>query len=110
MSKSSYIAKIHSDLWHRYVFSLLTFSVLHVSPLQSLSKYVKVRVGSTKANEGGTLIDVVGTIRHPKYEQEPVPHADVALMKLAENLGKDKLLLNYIKNMLIIKGSLPQRF
>lgn len=48
---------------------------------------MKVRVCSERAHEGGTLIDVVGAVRHPKFEEEPVPHADVALVKLAENIG-----------------------
>ncbi|CAD0205125.1 unnamed protein product [Chrysodeixis includens] len=60
--------------------------VLHVSPLKKLGKYVKVRVGSSKPHEGGTLVDVIGAVRHPKFEEEPVPHADVALLKLSENL------------------------
>ncbi|KOB73735.1 Trypsin-related protease, partial [Operophtera brumata] len=50
--------------------------VLHVSPLKSLSKYVKVRVSTPRAHEGGNLIDVIGAVRHPKFEEEPVPHAD----------------------------------
>ncbi|XP_026728171.1 trypsin-4-like isoform X2 [Trichoplusia ni] len=60
--------------------------VLHVSPLKTLGQYVKVRVGSSKPHEGGTLLDVIGAVRHPKFEEEPVPHADVALLKLSENL------------------------
>nr|XP_021192247.2 trypsin 3A1 [Helicoverpa armigera] len=60
--------------------------VLHVSPLKTLGQYVKVRVGSARPHEGGTLVDVVGAVRHPKFEEEPVPHADVALLKLSENL------------------------
>ncbi|XP_026750660.2 trypsin 3A1-like [Galleria mellonella] len=60
--------------------------VLHVSPMKSLGKYVKIRVGSVRPHEGGILVDVVGAVRHPKFEEEPVPHADVALLKLAENL------------------------
>ncbi|CAK1591193.1 unnamed protein product [Parnassius mnemosyne] len=63
--------------------------VLHVSPLKTLSKFVKVRVGSPRVHEGGVLMDVVGAVRHPKFEEEPVPHADVALLKLAENLEFD---------------------
>ncbi|XP_022818570.1 trypsin-like [Spodoptera litura] len=60
--------------------------VLHVSPLKTLGQYVKVRVGSSRPHEGGTLVDVAGAVRHPKFEEEPVPHADVALLKLAENI------------------------
>ncbi|XP_013191657.2 putative trypsin-6 [Amyelois transitella] len=64
--------------------------VLHVSPIKSLGKYIKIRVGSSKPHEGGQLVDVVGAVRHPKFEEEPVPHADVALLKLAENLEFNK--------------------
>lgn len=49
---------------------------------------MKVRVGSTRPHEGGILVDVAGAVRHPKFEEEPVPHADVALLKLKENLRK----------------------
>lgn len=61
--------------------------MLHVAPLKALGEFVKVRVGSAMAHEGGVLLDVIGAIRHPKFEEEPVPHADVALLKLSENLG-----------------------
>ncbi|KAM3956723.1 trypsin-4 [Aphomia sociella] len=70
--------------------------VLHVSPMKSLGRYVKIRVGSDRPHEGGTLVDVVGAVRHPKFEEEPVPHADVALLKLAENLEFSKY-VNLIK-------------
>ncbi|OWR46003.1 Serine protease similarity trypsin family [Danaus plexippus plexippus] len=60
--------------------------VLHVAPMKTLGQYVKVRVGSAQAHEGGLLVDVAGAVRHPKFEEEPVPHADVALLKLTENL------------------------
>ncbi|XP_038218615.1 trypsin-1-like [Zerene cesonia] len=60
--------------------------VLHVSPMKTLGQYVKVRVGSPRPHEGGVLMEVAGAVRHPKFEEEPVPHADVALLKLAENL------------------------
>ncbi|KAJ8710067.1 hypothetical protein PYW07_009433 [Mythimna separata] len=60
--------------------------VLSVSPLKSLGQFVKVRVGSARPHEGGSLLDVAGAVRHPKFEEEPVPHADVALLKLSENL------------------------
>ncbi|XP_034826583.1 uncharacterized protein [Maniola hyperantus] len=60
--------------------------VLHVSPMKTLGKFVKVRVGSAQPHEGGQLVDVSGAVRHPKFEEEPVPHADIALLKLAENL------------------------
>ncbi|KAJ2941374.1 hypothetical protein O0L34_g3577 [Tuta absoluta] len=60
--------------------------VLHVSPMKTLSRYVKVRVGSARVHEGGQLVDVTGAVRHPKFEEEPVPHADVALLKLSSNL------------------------
>lgn len=56
--------------------------------MKTLGQYVKVRVGSARAHEGGTLVDVAGAVRHPKFEEEPVPHADIALLKLTENLGK----------------------
>ena len=55
--------------------------------MKTLSQYVKVRVGSAHPHEGGTLVDVAGAVRHPKFEEEPVPHADIALLKLVENLG-----------------------
>ncbi|CAG5054994.1 unnamed protein product [Parnassius apollo] len=64
--------------------------VLHVSPLKTLGQFVKVRVGSSRVHENGELMDVVGAVRHPKFEEEPVPHADVALLKLAENLEFDE--------------------
>ncbi|RVE50023.1 hypothetical protein evm_005229 [Chilo suppressalis] len=70
--------------------------VLHVSPMKTLGQFVKVRVGSHRAHEGGTLVDVAGAVRHPKFEEEPVPHADVALLKLAENLEFSNL-VNLIK-------------
>ncbi|KAL4716419.1 hypothetical protein ACJJTC_015847 [Scirpophaga incertulas] len=70
--------------------------VLLVSPMKTLGKYVKVRVGSAKPHEGGRLVQVTGAIRHPKFEEEPVPHADVALLKLAENLKFDNV-INLIK-------------
>ncbi|XP_039745541.1 hypodermin-A-like isoform X2 [Pararge aegeria] len=60
--------------------------VLHVAPMKTLGRYVKVRVGSAHPHEGGQLVDVAGAVRHPKFEEEPVPHADIALLKLAENL------------------------
>ncbi|XP_052745016.1 hypodermin-A isoform X2 [Bicyclus anynana] len=60
--------------------------VLHVAPMKTLGKYVKVRVGSAHPHEGGELVDVAGAVRHPKFEEEPVPHADIALLKLSENL------------------------
>lgn len=62
---------------------------------------MKVRVGSARAHEGGQLVDVVGAVRHPKFEEEPVPHADVALLKLAENLGK--LILLTKENIIEVK-------
>lgn len=61
--------------------------------MKSLARYVKVRVGSVKAHEGGELVDVIGAVRHPKFEEEPVPHADVALLKLEKNLGESNNLL-----------------
>ncbi|XP_013182809.1 PREDICTED: trypsin-like isoform X2 [Papilio xuthus] len=64
--------------------------VLHVAPLKALGEFVKVRVGSAMAHEGGVLVDVIGAVRHPKFEEEPVPHADVALLKLSENLEFDE--------------------
>ncbi|XP_026332678.1 trypsin-like [Hyposmocoma kahamanoa] len=64
--------------------------VLHVSPMKTLHKYVKVRVGSSRPHEGGQLMEVVGAVRHPKFEEEPVPHADIALLKLADNLEFNK--------------------
>ncbi|CAB3249763.1 unnamed protein product [Arctia plantaginis] len=70
--------------------------VLHVSPLKNLGKYVKIRVGSTRPHEGGILVDVEVAVRHPKFEEEPVPHADVALLKLKENLPLGTL-VNIIK-------------
>ncbi|XP_075985360.1 trypsin-1-like [Anticarsia gemmatalis] len=66
--------------------------VLHVSPLRSVGHFVKVRVGSAFPHEGGLLIDVAGVVRHPKFEEEPVPHADVALLKLAENVPFGKFI------------------
>ncbi|XP_028040514.1 trypsin-like [Bombyx mandarina] len=60
--------------------------VLQVSALKSLKNYVKLRVGSALPHEGGVLVDVEGVVRHPKFEEEPVPHADVALLKLSTNL------------------------
>lgn len=64
--------------------------------MKTLHKYVKVRVGSSRPHEGGQLMDVVGAVRHPKFEEEPVPHADVALLKLADNLGKFLIDINQI--------------
>lgn len=58
---------------------------------------MKVRVGSSSALEGGHLVDVVGAVRHPKFEEEPVPHADVALLKLDENLGKLTLCITNLR-------------
>lgn len=70
-------------------FLALSFcSVLHVSPIRYLGEHVKVRVGSIMPHEGGDVLDVVGAIRHPKFEEEPAPHADIALLKLARHLGK----------------------
>ncbi|CAH0717888.1 unnamed protein product, partial [Brenthis ino] len=60
--------------------------VLHVAPMKTLGQYVKVRVGSAHPHEGGLLVDVAGAVRHPKFEEEPVPHADIALLKLVDNL------------------------
>ncbi|CAB3249764.1 unnamed protein product [Arctia plantaginis] len=71
--------------------------VLHVSPLKSLGNYVKVRVGSAHPHEGGMLLDVVGAVRHPKFEEEPVPHADVALLKLSQNIKRFDRFINIIK-------------
>lgn len=65
----------------------ISISVLQVSALKSLKNYVKLRVGSALPHEGGVLVDVEGVVRHPKFEEEPVPHADVALLKLSTNLG-----------------------
>ncbi|XP_049880232.1 trypsin-like, partial [Pectinophora gossypiella] len=75
--------------------------VLHVSPMKTLAKYVKARVGSARPHEGGQLVDVVGAVRHPKFEEEPVPHADVALLKLSENLefGKHVNLIKIYEGM-----------
>ncbi|KAL0861631.1 hypothetical protein ABMA27_009127 [Loxostege sticticalis] len=88
--------------------------VLHVSPLKSLSQYVKVRVGSPRPHEGGVLVDVVGAVRHPKFEEEPVPHADVALLKLADNLEfhdhvnlikiYDGLVEPYAQSFIVVSG------
>ncbi|XP_075985483.1 uncharacterized protein LOC142982716 [Anticarsia gemmatalis] len=75
--------------------------VLHVSPIRGLGGYVKVRVGSARPHEGGKLVDVAGAVRHPKFEEEPVPHADVALLKLAEKLPLDR----YINILKIYRGS-----
>ncbi|XP_059055955.1 trypsin-1-like [Achroia grisella] len=83
--------------------------VLHVSPMKSLGKYVKIRVGSTRPHEGGILVDVVGAVRHPKFEEEPVPHADVALLKLAENLEFSKY-VNLIKIYNGMKEPFAQSF
>ncbi|XP_037297747.1 trypsin [Manduca sexta] len=83
--------------------------VLHVSPLKSLGQYVKVRVGSARPHEGGVLVDVVGAVRHPKFEEEPVPHADVALLKLAENLEFTKH-INLIKIYEGVKEPFAQSF
>ncbi|KAJ0171522.1 hypothetical protein K1T71_013072 [Dendrolimus kikuchii] len=83
--------------------------VLHVSPMKSLGQYVKVRVGSPRAHEGGTLVDVVGAVRHPKFEEEPVPHADVALLKLSENLEFHRF-VNLIKIYDGVKEPFAQSF
>uniref|UniRef100_A0A2A4JJY4 Peptidase S1 domain-containing protein n=1 Tax=Heliothis virescens TaxID=7102 RepID=A0A2A4JJY4_HELVI len=83
--------------------------VLHVSPLKTLGQYVKVRVGSARPHEGGTLVDVVGAVRHPKFEEEPVPHADVALLKLAENIEFHRH-VNLIKIYEGIKEPFAQSF
>ncbi|XP_068625132.1 putative trypsin-6 [Battus philenor] len=83
--------------------------VLHVAPLKSLGEYVKVRVGSTRAHEGGMLLDVAGAVRHPKFEEEPVPHADVALLKLSENLDFDDH-INLIKIHDGVKEPFAQSF
>ncbi|XP_041973590.1 trypsin-7-like isoform X2 [Aricia agestis] len=60
--------------------------VIFVDPMRGLQDYVKVRVGSSKPLEGGKLVDIVGAVSHPKFEEEPVPHADIALLKLAGRL------------------------
>ncbi|XP_045524969.1 trypsin-like [Pieris brassicae] len=75
--------------------------VLHVSPMKTLGRYVKVRVGSARPHEGGVLMDVAGAVRHPKFEEEPVPHADIALLKLSENLvfGSDINLIKIYEGM-----------
>ncbi|VVC98959.1 uncharacterized protein LOC126969937 [Leptidea sinapis] len=83
--------------------------VLHVSPMKTLSKFVKVRVGSEKPHEGGVLMDVAGAVRHPKFEEEPVPHADVALLKLASNLEFSKY-VNLIKIYSGVKEPFAQSF
>ncbi|KAJ8710815.1 hypothetical protein PYW08_009330 [Mythimna loreyi] len=83
--------------------------VLSVSPLKSLGQFVKIRVGSARPHEGGTLIDVAGAVRHPKFEEEPVPHADVALLKLTENLDLHKD-VNLIKIYEGIKEPFAQSF
>ncbi|XP_063387837.1 trypsin-1-like isoform X1 [Cydia fagiglandana] len=75
--------------------------VLSVLSVKQLNRYVKVRVGSVKPHEGGELVDVTGAVRHPKYEEEPVPHADVALLKLQDNLQFSK----YINLIRIYDGS-----
>ncbi|XP_072948296.1 trypsin-4-like [Epargyreus clarus] len=74
--------------------------VLHVSPMKTLGQFVKVRVGSSRPHEGGVLMEVAGAVRHPKFEEEPVPHADVALLKLEENLVFD----NYVNLLKIYDG------
>ncbi|XP_073962361.1 trypsin-6-like isoform X1 [Choristoneura fumiferana] len=79
--------------------------VLHVSPMKSLARYVKARVGSVKPHEGGELVDVVGAVRHPKFEEEPVPHADVALLKLEKNL-----LFNDFINLIRIYDGMKEPF
>lgn len=59
-----------------------------------------VRVGSIHAHEGGTVYGVAGAVRHPKFEEEPVPHADVALLKLDDNIGEDmflNLIIRYLR-------------
>ncbi|CAG9792749.1 unnamed protein product [Diatraea saccharalis] len=84
-------------------------SVLHVSPMKTLGQFVKVRVGSRRAHEGGTLMDVIGAVRHPKFEEEPVPHADVALLKLSENLEFSKF-VNLIKIYEGVKEPYAQSF
>ncbi|CAH2057278.1 unnamed protein product, partial [Iphiclides podalirius] len=83
--------------------------VLHVSPLKTIGQFVKVRVGSPRAHEGGILVDVAGAVRHPKFEEEPVPHADVALLKLAENLDFDEH-VNLIKIHNGVKEPFAQSF
>ena len=60
---------------------------------------MKIRVGSARPHEGGSLVDVAGAVRHPKFEEEPVPHADVALLKLVENLGELILVLMQFKTL-----------
>ncbi|XP_063542418.1 trypsin 3A1-like isoform X2 [Cydia strobilella] len=75
--------------------------VLSVLSVKQLNRYVKVRVGSVKPHEGGELVEVTGAVRHPKFEEEPVPHADVALLKLQNNLEFSK----YVNLIRIYDGS-----
>ncbi|XP_048001232.1 trypsin 3A1-like [Leguminivora glycinivorella] len=75
--------------------------VLSVLSVKQLNRYVKVRVGSIKPHEGGELVEVTGAVRHPKFEEEPVPHYDIALLKLQDNLEFSK----YINLIRIYDGT-----
>ncbi|CAG9131596.1 unnamed protein product [Plutella xylostella] len=75
--------------------------VLPMSPTKHLGEAVKARVGSASAADGGHLVEVAGAVRHPRFEEEPVPHADVALLKLDANLEFS----NYVDLIKIYDGT-----
>ncbi len=64
--------------------------------------WIRVRVGSTKSDSGGELIQVKRTIKHPKYDSETIDY-DFALLELekpiefnekkqiAKLIGKDEM-------------------